>query len=378
LNPATPCVIFNPSARGEKAARFLSHPDILGGQCVLLATSAAGHARQLAAQAARNGFHTIIAAGGDGTANEVLNGIADVPGALASVRLGLLPLGTVNVFARELGLPLRPRRAWEVLQRGAERIIDLGWAEFSAAGGRQRRCFLQLAGAGLDSRAIELTEWNVKKKIGPLAYLCAGLKALLQSRPTLTVQATPIEPGSSRFPIPLAPQSGERARERGSFNPPAQLGAESAGNDLRQPPEDDNSLAPQSGERARERGSFNPSPAPSSCRPIQPAAFSGQWVALGNGRFYGGPFPLFPNARMDDGLLDVCVIPKVSLARSPAILAGFLTGSLSLYCGAARLAVPSVTLTSPSRVLLQLDGENVGRLPATLWVQPKSLRVIVP
>ncbi|MGD1083873.1 MAG: hypothetical protein ABSA47_03875, partial [Verrucomicrobiota bacterium] len=155
-------------------------------------------------------------------------------------------------------------------------------------------------------------------------------------------------------------------------------GAESAGNDLRQPPEDDNSLAPQSGERARERGSFNPSPAPSSCRPIQPAAFSGQWVALGNGRFYGGPFPLFPNARMDDGLLDVCVIPKVSLARSPAILAGFLTGSLSLYCGAARLAVPSVTLTSPSRVLLQLDGENVGRLPATLWVQPKSLRVIVP
>ncbi|MGA3180394.1 MAG: diacylglycerol kinase family protein [Verrucomicrobiota bacterium] len=298
MNPATPCVIFNPSARGEKARRFLSHPDILRGHCVVLATSAGGHARDLAAQAVRNGFQTLIAAGGDGTANEVLNGIADVPGGLASVRLGILPLGTVNVFARELRLPLDPARAWNVLQHGRERSVDLGRAEFCSAAGPRRRCFLQLAGAGLDSRAIELTEWEVKKKIGPLAYLCAALQALRQSHPIVTVQAA--------------------------------------------------------------------------------ASFSGDWVAVGNGRFYGGPFAVFPAARLDDGLLHVCVFPKVSLARSPALLAGFLFGCLPRLCGVSRFAAPTAKLSSPDRVLLQLDGENVGQLPATLSVERRALRVIVP
>jgi len=110
LNPAdTPCLIFNPSAQGGKAGRFRSHPALPRGQCVFLATSAPGDARRLASQAVRDGFQTVIAAGGDGTANEVLNGIADVPGGFRAVRLGILPLGTINVFARELGLPLRAR-----------------------------------------------------------------------------------------------------------------------------------------------------------------------------------------------------------------------------------------------------------------------------
>ena len=190
MNPAaSPCLIFNPSAQGGRAGRFRSHPGLPAGQCVFLATSAPGDARRLAAQAVRDGFQTIIAAGGDGTVNEVLNGIADVPGGLRAVRLGILPLGTVNVFARELGLPLNLRRAWKVLALARERTIDLGRAQFTLDGLPRRRCFVQLAGAGLDSRAIELTSWSVKKKIGPLAYFLAGLKALSESRPLVTVQA---------------------------------------------------------------------------------------------------------------------------------------------------------------------------------------------
>jgi YegS/Rv2252/BmrU family lipid kinase len=299
LNPAaTPCLIFNPSAQGGRAGRFGPHPAIPGGQCVFLATSAPGDARRLAAQAVRDGFQTIIAAGGDGTANEVLNGIADVPGGLRAVRLGILPLGTGNVFARELRLPLRARRAWKVLAQARERTIDLGRAQFTLAGLPQRRYFLQLAGAGLDSRAIELTEWNVKTKIGPFAYLLAAFKALSEKRPLVTVQA------------------GE--------------------------------------------------------------TLAGEWVAVGNGRFFGGPVPLFPSARLDDGLLHICVLPKTGFFILPAALAGLAVGRMHQFCRARQLTAPVLTLASPARVLLQLDGENVGELPATLSVEPKALRVIVP
>src|SRR5437773_8109408 len=119
------CVIFNPAARGEKAKRFRNHLDTLSTKCALKPTFAAGAGRTLAAEAVREGFEVIVAGGGDGTVNEVLNGIGDYPGGFARARLGVLPLGTVNVFAREIGMPLSLRRAWEVIRRGRESAIDL-------------------------------------------------------------------------------------------------------------------------------------------------------------------------------------------------------------------------------------------------------------
>src|SRR5712691_3191908 len=103
--PVRTCVIFNPAARGEKAKRFRRHLDDLGSDCALKLTTAAGDARRLAAEAVAEGFEIVVAAGGDGTLNEVLNGIGDAPGGFEKARLGVLPLGTVNVFARELALP---------------------------------------------------------------------------------------------------------------------------------------------------------------------------------------------------------------------------------------------------------------------------------
>src|SRR5882672_2238462 len=96
------CVIFNPTARGDKAKRFRQQLDSIAKQAKLKQTTAAGDARRLAAEAVKEGFDTIVAAGGDGTLNEVLNGIGDAPKGFEGARLGLLPLGTVNVFAREL------------------------------------------------------------------------------------------------------------------------------------------------------------------------------------------------------------------------------------------------------------------------------------
>jgi len=73
------CVIFNPTARGEKARRFRRHLDALGGQITLKLTAAVGDARLLAAEAVREGFEVLVAAGGDGTLNEVINGMGDAP-----------------------------------------------------------------------------------------------------------------------------------------------------------------------------------------------------------------------------------------------------------------------------------------------------------
>ena len=183
------CVIFNPAARGNKARRFRHQLDAIGSQCALKATTAPGDARRLAAEAVGEEFDLIVAAGGDGTVNEVLNGLGDAPDGFSRARFGVLPLGTVNVFARELGIPLRIERAWGVLQRGREARIDLPRAEFSANGARQRQYFAQLAGAGMDARAIELVDWGLKKKIGPLAYFIAGLKALREQKPKIIVHA---------------------------------------------------------------------------------------------------------------------------------------------------------------------------------------------
>jgi len=293
------CVIFNPTARGDKARRFRRHLDAIGRESTLKLTAAAGDARRLAAEAVGEGFEVIVAAGGDGTLNEVLNGIGDAPDGFERARLGVLPLGTVNVFARELGLSTRLDTAWAVIRQGRETRIDLPAIEHRAEGVPQRGYFAQLAGAGLDARAIELVNWQLKKKIGPLAYVVAGLKALMGSQSKITAAG----------------------------------GGHSA---------------------------------------------VGELVLIGNGRLYGGDYQVFPQADLRDGLLEVCVFPRVNwltLARcGPSLL---LRGRLPASCVRAFRA-ESVTLVSPTATALEADGELIGQLPATFSIARSRLRVIVP
>lgn len=182
------CVIFNPTAKGDKARRFRRHLDEIGREAALKLTTCPGDARRLAAEAVHEGYEAVVAAGGDGTLNEVLNGLGDVPNGFARTRLGVLPLGTVNVFARELDLPWDLKLAWDIIRRGRERRIDLPCAEFEDKAGQKRRYFVQLAGSGLDAKAIELVDWPLKKKIGPLAYVAAGLRAMGQAKPTIVAK----------------------------------------------------------------------------------------------------------------------------------------------------------------------------------------------
>jgi diacylglycerol kinase (ATP) len=181
------CIIFNPAAKGQKAERFRRSLGIIAAECDLKFTAAPGDARRFATAAVQAGFETVIAAGGDGTLNEVLNGIGDAPGGFARTRLGVLPLGTINVFARELNIPTQPEAAWQILRRGKEMTVDLPRVEYTHEGKQQLVYFAQLAGAGLDARAIQLVSWSLKKRIGSLAYVVAGVKALREHPPVFSI-----------------------------------------------------------------------------------------------------------------------------------------------------------------------------------------------
>jgi len=180
------CIIYNPTARGAKAERLRQYLESLRGQCTLKPTQAAGAGRLLAAEAVGEGFDTIVAAGGDGTVNEVVNGIGDAPEGFERSRLAVLPIGTANVFAREIQMPVRLERAWEIIRNGKERAIDLGEAQFASSQGMESRFFIQLAGAGPDARAVEMVSWKWKKRHAFLAYAVAACVALLERHPRIS------------------------------------------------------------------------------------------------------------------------------------------------------------------------------------------------
>jgi diacylglycerol kinase family enzyme len=208
-------------------------------------------------------------------------------------------LGTVNVFARELGIPRKLNLAWEAIRGGQERRIDLPRVDHGLDGRTQSRYFAQLAGAGLDARAIELVQWQVKKRIGPLAYVLAGLHAVMGT------------------PTRIRAVSAKHSEE-------------------------------------------------------------GELVLVGNGRLYGGQFAIFPKADLCDGLLEICVIPRVdwwTLARcGPQLL---VSGTLPAW--ATRIfRADSVELTSTASTPLEVDGELIGHLPARFTVDSCRLRVVVP
>lgn len=96
-------IILNPAARSERAGGLASKiEEIAASSAVIRRTSAAGEARSIAEWGVSEGFDRVVAAGGDGTINEVVNGIAR-----SDVALGILPVGSMNVFAAELGIPDR-------------------------------------------------------------------------------------------------------------------------------------------------------------------------------------------------------------------------------------------------------------------------------
>lgn len=208
-------VILNPVAGARRrAGRMLDALAAAGLRFSCAETTRPGDAERLAREAAQAGARLVVAAGGDGTIAEVANGIAG-----SETRLGVIPLGTANVFARDLGLPFDPAGIAAVLARGRERRVIPGAARFACG---RVRLFVQMLGVGLDAAVVAAVDGALKRRLGRAAYVVETLRALTRwpfPRLSLALDGTALEAvqviaTKGRFyggPFLLAPEASAEA-----------------------------------------------------------------------------------------------------------------------------------------------------------------------
>ena len=167
-------IIGNPNSGRAGDQNFLErHADTLrseGLSVEVLNTERPNHATELAAEA---GDCLVVAAGGDGTVNEVVNGLS------RDATLGILPLGTANVLARELGLPLDAEGACRRILDGGETRVDLGVATDSDGAERRFAC---MAGVGFDAKVVGDVSPREKRYLRGLAFQVAAFRVLFMNR----------------------------------------------------------------------------------------------------------------------------------------------------------------------------------------------------
>jgi diacylglycerol kinase (ATP) len=289
-------VILNPAAGSADDRETLRKALERLGRYRLVTTEGPKDALTKTRKAIREGYRRIAAAGGDGTLNEVVNGMRD---AFDSALLGLLPLGTGNDFARSAGIPDDLDGAVEVLGSGSDQKVDL--VHLSV---RQRDSYFINASAGGFATLVDeqLTEES-KDFWGGLAYYIAAAKAL----PRLT---------EYQFRIRL------------------------------------------------------------DSEPV--ITVSGYNLVVCNGRTIAGGLPIAPEAAIDDGRMDIVVVPALPLPQLTLLVSRLLRGEHLesediFYRKAARAEV----FSNPA-FLLNTDGEAIGEVPALFQVLPGALRVAAP
>jgi diacylglycerol kinase (ATP) len=291
----TTCVILNPSAgkaRGldDIEARLARLPN-----AEVRLTTKPGSAARFAKTALAKGRRLIIAAGGDGTLNEVVNGIGENPG---DAVVGLLPLGTGNDFARTIGIPTDVEEAIDLIRAGETRDVDLVRVTSDEV-----RYFVNVSAGGFSGLVNEKLTPEIKKTWGPLAYLRSAAAALPQLRAYRTTLA---------------------------FD-----NAESLMMEL-----------------------YN--------------------VVVANGRYVAGGTLIAPEASVDDGLLDIVLIPKRPAAELAVLAAQVALGSHLSSDAVVFRRASKLTVNSKPGMWFNVDGELVGNEPARFEILPRALRFIAP
>jgi diacylglycerol kinase (ATP) len=281
-------IILNPAARSDRAQAQRDTIAAVAEGAEIQITSAPGDARSLARQAVRDGFSSIVAAGGDGTVNEVANGLAG-----SAAAFGILPVGTMNVFATELGIPQNDlAAAWAVIAAGHRREIDL-----PKAGDEY---FVQLAGAGLDAEVVQRTTPDSKRVLGPMSYLITLAQVAARKPPIISVD------------------------------------------------------------------------------PVDGPPREGSFVLVGNGRLYGGPFVLFQDASLEDGLLDVLVFKNQSHWDLLRYVQAIAFGNHPELPDVEYFQTCGLRLMSREYVPVEVDGELTGALPCEIGFSSQKLHVLAP
>jgi YegS/Rv2252/BmrU family lipid kinase len=169
-------LIFNPAAgRASKksidfSVRFLKEK---GLEPFLFETKKKFDAVTISQNCLKDNFETIIVAGGDGTINEAIQ-----PLIFSERRIGILPFGTANVLAREIGVPLSLKKALKLLTDGKEKKVSAGKVTFLEK--EESRYFLLMAGVGFDAEVVFSNNETAKKNFGRFSYLMTAAKTFLK------------------------------------------------------------------------------------------------------------------------------------------------------------------------------------------------------
>lgn len=299
--PRSLLVVRNPRARRAYEERDLwtaSEPlRSSGWQVEIRTTTAPGDAVTFAAEAARHGVEVVAACGGDGTVNEVANGLAHSETALA-----VIPRGTADVWAREAFVPLDPGQAFGLIPLARRARVDLGVVE----GAFGRRHFLLMCGIGLDADVVRRVGGRStgKRWLGKAWYGALGAGIVLRARPTAATLN--LDGGGTLERLLL------------------------------------------------------------------------QLVA-GNTQLYGGVMRLTSDARMDDGLLDLCAFSAGGRVGHLGLVARALRGELHRHegNGVDYLRGSCFEVTGATPLPVQVDGEYLGETPVKLSVAPRALTVLL-
>jgi diacylglycerol kinase (ATP) len=289
------CIILNPSAGSvqhvdEIVARLGRLPN-----AEIRVTGRRGSAARFARTAIRQGRETIIAAGGDGTLNEVINGIGEN---VAKARVGLIPLGTGNDFARTIGVPTDLEAAIDLIAAKKTRAVDLVRVTSDEV-----RYFVNVSAGGFSGLVDEKLTSEMKKTWGPLAYLRGAAAALCDLRAYRTTLAFD---NSDSLMLDL----------------------------------------------------YN--------------------VVVANGRYVAGGRMIAPEASLDDGLLDIVLIPQRPAAELAVLAAQMAMGTHLTSDAVVFRRAAKLTVNSKPGMWFNVDGELVGNEPARFEILPRALRFIAP
>lgn len=297
-------VIVNPVAgaystrrKWPRIGRLLRH---IGLSFDFEYTEGPGHAIELARAATIDGYPYLVAVGGDGTVNEVANGILSVD-SLANTALGVIGTGTGSDFVRSVGIPRDLALACSSLVSSKRLEIDVGVVEYQRNGKLEQRFFVNAAGVGFDATVVETTERLPKYFGGTIPYVFGLLRSLVGYR-----------------------------------NKPVTLGV---------------------GDRVEEARILS--------------------VVVANGCYFGGGMRMAPQAELVDSLLDVVIVGDMGKFELLKALPTVYNGTHINHPKVRMAKATKVTVKSREHILVHADGELLGEVPATFWLKPAALSLIV-
>lgn len=295
-----------------------------GKQGQLLLTAASGDAKRFAEEAVSDGTRFIIACGGDGTLHEVVNGIATAP----DVTLGVLPCGRGNDFAAAVGIPLKPEAAIATLISGTPIRVDLGscYSSNQQPAANENSCQLQDGTIEPDPSLTDNQQPTTNNYFTTIAT--CGYDAEVSRR---AAKGTPLFAGTASYAYAAV-------ETLFYYDPPS----------------------------VRLDGDFGTYEGPLLL------------AATGITSRYGGGFKIVPDARINDGLFDVCIIRPVSSVTVLRLLVTLFWGGHVKHPAVSIHQTQTLKIETDTPMRLYADGEPMCETPATIEIIKDGLTVMAP